>query len=142
MKTICYKLISILLRQCYYDQSIIRIWKYKNLTNSHLDSNYAVSKISFHNLCLLLKFRRNLNFLTNILAYLHITNLKANYVHPLRRKLRQFWNIQTSCSRNKAFRLPPDQYSIAKASSFIDIVFTRRKFPTNTTFSIFCNGCK
>ena len=40
----------------------------------------------------------------------------------------------TSCSRKRAFIVPFDQKSIAWASSFIEIVLTRRKLPTNTTF--------
>lgn len=40
-----------------------------------------------------------------------------------------------SCSRNRPFIVPFDQNSIAYASSFIEMGFTRRKLPTNTTFT-------
>lgn len=43
----------------------------------------------------------------------------------------------TSCSKKSAFKAPYDQQSMAYARSFMDMVFTRRKFPTNTTRSIF-----
>ena len=48
---------------------------------------------------------------------------------------RLVWDVVlTSCSRKSAFIVPCDQKSIAWASSFIEIVLTRRKLPTNTTF--------
>lgn len=43
---------------------------------------------------------------------------------------------QTSCSKKIAFSSPPDQYSMAWDSSFIEMGFTRKKLPTNNT----CKG--
>lgn len=47
------------------------------------------------------------------------------------------WTQPTSCSKNRAFSCPLDQKSMAYASSFMETILILRKFPTNTTLSIF-----
>ena len=50
-------------------------------------------------------------------------------------------NWVTACThlvlQNNAFIWPDDQYSMAYASNFMDMMLPRRKLPTNTTRSIF-----
>lgn len=50
---------------------------------------------------------------------------------------KSLWAWPTSCSKNSAFSCPLDQKSMAYASSFIETILILRKFPTNTTLSIF-----
>jgi hypothetical protein len=53
------------------------------------------------------------------------------------RKIKSVQAQPTSCSKNRAFSCPLDQKSMAYASSFMETILILRKFPTNTTLSIF-----